>query len=197
MNTLKILVGAAAGLLALGDSAVNAESDCEKKCSETCASSAGDCPQEYCVSADGALPTLAQVDVSDQWVTLGFQWDVLPAVTNDKALEFSLSIDHSDPYLEPFDGADIDPNVGVVTDLPCWYRDVYNHTAGTVGDVYAGLVNYCTYPENLDTLALAVYSGPSNFPFALSSKSVILQSKIAPRFLCHRAKKHAPEKRVF
>lgn len=124
--------------------------ECDEKCyPDYCNWNKDNCPEAYCERLDGKLPSWSRVTVDDiapgetGWITLEMRWDKNPEFSSKRAVEFSVSIAMEDLYLEPVDGKDLNPEDHFSSDLPDAYRDVYNHTAGTPGDVYAGLKTYC------------------------------------------------------
>lgn len=94
-------------------------------------------------SVEGAVPSWATVSVSDTKVEVHFSWKTPPSVPKDRAIEFSVIL--FDPYLEPVDGKDLDPTVNYESNLPDSYRDVYNHTAGSLSTIDEGLKTFCGY----------------------------------------------------
>lgn len=117
---------------------------------------AEECPPSSDIGTyEGPVPDWAEVEVDEQWVRLTFQWDKDPHFETGRAAEFSVNVDGAGEYLRPFDGDDLNPNVGFWSTLPCAYRDVYNNSAGTAQTVYEGLTEFCGMPEGKTTKAMA------------------------------------------
>lgn len=103
---------------------------------------------------EGNLPAYFRTEVRSGEVYVEFKWDSEPGFERGAA-EFSLSMFKGDTYLEPVTGTDYSPNEGFRTNLPCAYRDVYNHGSGNPATVFAGLVEYCGRAVDGETLAAA------------------------------------------
>lgn len=87
-------------------------------------------------------PSWVRIEASESQITVRFGWRVNATETNrpdfqaGQALELTVSANPEDYFVIPALMPDVDPSLGDQTaqsDLPCAYRDIYNHSAADGG----------------------------------------------------------------